>query len=232
MSHTLQTPNRASRRGALGAALALVLSGCAREEPAVERRLLVIDGIEITFDELKPYVDFIDTFEPETGTKTKHVWVMRDYLLPLKVARRTFAKEREEQRKLAEGLRSVADNVAELERQAELIKHKARRDITRKSAFLPVAMWAFDPLNTLAVSPPLELPAGWFVVGVYDFHESPMVTTDYVDALQVGFVTHTSKEWRAFWEAEKQRIGDKVTFVHPDYRDDLPKWMTPPQEKP
>ena len=202
-----------------------------KKPPKQDPRLLVIDGIEVTFEDLKPYYDFLTTNRPEAGEKTKYVWALRDHVLPLKVARRAFAKERAEQLSLAEGLCSVATNVYELEEQSKLIEHKTRSNITRQSAMLPVSLFVFDPANTNAVSPPIELPQGYFVVGTFDLKEGPLVMTDYVDCLQVGFVTHTSLAWRTWWEEEQQRIGSKVTFVHPDYRDDLPPWIKVPKDK-
>tara|TARA_R110002096_G_scaffold59906_7_gene149935 strand:+ start:626 stop:1357 length:732 start_codon:yes stop_codon:yes gene_type:complete len=194
-------------------------------------RLLVIDGIEITFEELKPYVDWFQAYRPELGIKTTYIWAMRDHLLPLKVARRAFPEERAKQLALAEGLCSVATNIYELETQSKLIEHKTRSNLTRQSAMIPAAMWLFDELNTNAVSPPIELPQGYFVVGSFEYFHSPLVMADYVDALQVGFVTHLSKEWRVWWENEQRTLGQKVTFVHPDYRDNLPKWMNLPKDK-
>ena len=213
-------------------ALALAASACSKDEqPVEEKRLLVIDGIEILFEDLQPYVDFLTSFRPEAGHKTKYIWAMRNHVLPLFVARRTFAKERAEQLTRAEALCSVASNILELEKQAELIEHKRRSNMTRINAMMPVAMFLFDELTTNAVSGPIELPQGYFVVGSYELYPSPLEISSYVDALQVGFVTHTSKEWRIWWETEKKRISDKVTFVHPDYRDNLPEWMPVPKDK-
>jgi hypothetical protein len=52
---------------------------------------------------------------------------------------------------------------------------------------------------------------------------------DYVDALQVGFITHSAVEWQQYWRQKREEIGKKVTFLHPDYRDDMPDWIQPPQ---
>lgn len=229
----LRTPGRArwAQAAFAAAALLLLLGSCTDNKPAPkEQRLLVIDGIEIRIDELKPYTDFLTESHPEAGEKTKNIWAMRDHVLPLRVAQRTFPKERAEQLKLAQGLREVATSVGELEQHSTLIEHKVRKKLTRSSAKLPVAIFLFKQLNTFAASPPLELPQGYFVVGSYEFKEQPLILADYCDALQVGFVTHTGQAWSEFWEKEKVRIGAKVTFVHPDYRDNLPAWMKPPKD--
>lgn len=199
--------------------------------PTDENRLIVIDGIEICFDELQPYSDFLDRFRPELGKKTKYIWAMREHILPLKVAQRAFAKERTEQLALAQGLCSVATNIIELAERSSLIQQKRRSNLTRSNSQLPVAMFLFDQTRVGSVSPPLEVPQGYFVVSSYNMSESPLVMADFVDALQVGFVTHTSKEWHDWWESQQQVIGDKVTFVHPDYRDDFPKWVKIPKDQ-
>lgn len=210
----------------------LVAGACSEKtKPAEEKRLLVIDGIEILFDDLQPYFDFLTSYRPEAGKKTKYIWAMRDHVLPVFAARRAFPKERAVMLERANALCSVATNILELEQHSKLIEHKRRSNLTRISAKLPVAMFLFDELMTNAVSQPIEVPAGYFVVGSYDLKTSPLTIADYVDALQVGFVTHTSKEWREWWENEQQRIGGRVTFVHPDYRDDLPRWMTVPKDE-
>lgn len=216
----------------VAAILALMTFACSNKaDPKDDPRLLVIDGIEITFADLQPYFDWLTSFRPELGIKTTYIWALRDHVLPLKFAQREFATERKEQLKLAQGLASVASNIYELEKQSKLISHKSRGNMTRQSAILPVAIWLFDELHTNAVSPPIELAQGFFVAGSYEFHPSPMAMTEYVDALQVGFVTHTKMEWQTWWENEQLTLGKKVTFAHPDYRDDLPKWMDLPKTK-
>lgn len=215
------------------ATIAMLFAGCSdnAKSTRTDPRLLVVDGIEITFADLQPYVDFLTETRPEAGTKTKYIWAMRDHVLPLKVAQREFPKERAEQRKLAVALRSVSTNIYELEQQAKLITDKTRSNLSRQSAMLPVAMWLFDELNTNAVSPPIELAQGYFLVSSFTLNKSPLVMADYVDALQVGFITHKSKEWREWWDNKKLTLGKKVTFVHPDYRDNIPTWMELPEDK-
>jgi hypothetical protein len=213
------------------ATMAVLANACSsKKNPKDDPRLLVIDGIEITFAELQPYFDWLKSYRPELGVKTTYIWTLRDHFLPLKVAQREFPAERQKQLELAQGLTSVSSNIYELEEQSKLINHKSRSNLTRQSAILPVAMWLFDDLHTNAVSRPIELAQGYFVVGSYEFHHSPMAMTEYVDALQVGFVTHTNKKWHAWWENKQLTLGKKVTFVHPDYRDDLPEWMDLPKK--
>ena len=209
--------------------LALALAACDTGAGAADDpRLIAVDGVEVTFAELQPYFEWLTEFRPGLGERTKYTWAMREHVLPLKIAQREFATERAQQRALAEGLCSVATNIKELERRAALITDKRRSDLTRQSAALPVAMFLFDDFTLNAVSQPIELPHGFFVVGAYDRHESPLVMADYVDALQVGFITHTALDWQKYWSTKREEIGSKVTFLHPDYRDDMPDWIQPP----
>lgn len=215
----------------------MLANACSSKQvsPKDDPRLLVIDGIEITIAELKPYVEWLASYRPGLGVKTTNVWALREHVLPLKFAQREFPEQRQKQLDLAQGLCSVASNIYELEEQSKLIGHKTRSNLTRQSAMLPVAKWLFEPdqVNINAVSPPIELAQGYFVVGGYDFHSSPLLMTEYVDSLQVGFVTHTSKEWRVWWENEQLTLGKKVTFMHPDYRDNLMEmgWLELPKDK-
>lgn len=207
------------------AALAFAVTSCGDDAPA-EQRLLVLDGIEIRLAEIEPYVAFLDSFIPEGGRKTKIKRVLDEYLVPLRLAQRAFAAERRELKERADALCSVAKNIVELEQQSALIKEKRRSNLSRMHAHLPVAMYAFDALRVGAVSPPLEMPEGWYVVGTYDLRESPgHMLDDYVDALQVGFITHTTSKWLEYYNQQRVELADKATFVHPDYVTAMPDWI-------
>ena len=224
-------PSKPRAAAMLALALAACDGGAEKKAAADDARLIEIDGVAITFEELQPYFDWLTEFRPGLGERTKYTWAMREHVLPLKIAQREFADERARQRALAEGLCSVATNIKELEQHAALITDKRRSDLTRQSAALPVAMFLFEDLTLNAVSQPIELPHGFFVVGAYDRHEGPLVMADYVDALQVGFITHTALDWHKYWSRKRQEIGSKVTFLHPDYQDDMPDWIQRPTSK-
>ncbi|MEO6598171.1 MAG: hypothetical protein ABIP94_25790 [Planctomycetota bacterium] len=214
---------------AIALAISFSLHACGKSAPPAETRLLVVDGMEIELAEVMPYVEFLDSFLPELGRKTKIMRVLDDHVLPVHAARRAFAAERLEQLDRAEALSSVATNTAELEEKATLVKDQSRRGLTRLKALLPVAMFLFDPLKLGSVSPPIEVASGYFVVGCFDLTTSPLAIGDHVDALQVGFVTHSAAEWFRWFESEKERIATKVTFVHPEYRDAMPQWLVLPK---
>lgn len=211
--------------------VAAAVAACGREAPA-ETRLLVLDGIEITLADVEPYVAFYDSFLPEGGRKSKILRALDDHLIPLRLAQRAFPAERERLRAQAEALCSVATNAYELEQQSQQVKDKRRSNLTRSTALLPVAMHVFDPARVGAVSPPIELPHGWFVVGVFDLQPSPgLVLADYVDALQVGFVTHASPLFMSWYLEQQQLLADKATFVHPDFEHAMPPWLRVPPRK-
>lgn len=197
--------------------------------PAAETRLLVLDGMTFTLDDVAPYVAFLDSFMPEGGRKTKIQKVLEEHLIPLRLAQRAFPAEREELRKRAADLRSVAGNIEELERHAAQLENKERFDITRLQAQLPAGMFLFDPLKVRSVSDPIELPQGFLIVSAYELHQSPVVVADYVDALEVPFVTHKRRQWRDWYEAQKSALAPTATFVHPDYRTAIPPWIQLPK---
>jgi hypothetical protein len=216
------------RLACLSAAAAALAAACGGERPA-EHRLLVLDGIEFTLADVEPYVAFHDSFLPEGGRKSKIRRALDEHLIPLRLAQRAFPAERARLRAQAEALCSVATNAYELERQSQMLQDKRRSNLTRSTALLPVAMHIFDPARVGAVSPPLELPHGWFVVGVFDLQTSPgLVMADYVDALQVGFVTHASPQFLAWYRDQQQLLADKATFVHPDFEHAMPPWLRMP----
>lgn len=225
----MNAPNH-RRNSALGA-LALLLAACGDKTPAPESRLLVVDGIEIGLTEVEPYIGFLTGFMPNAGRKTCVQLVLDQYLLPLRLAQRAFPTQRAEQRERAQALRSVATNVEELEQRAASLPPNMKdvRNLRRTHALLPVAIFLFDEMLQGSVSPPIEVPSGYFVVGCLEMHESASKLDDHCKALQVGFVTHAAKEWQEWLDAEHARVADKVTFVHPDYREALPTWLKPPK---
>ncbi len=215
---------------ALVLAAAAAVFGCGDGEPAAGTRLLELDGLRFTLDEVAPYVEFLDSCMPEGGRKTKIQKVLDEHVIPLRLAQRAFAAERRQLKEHADALRAVASNVEELERHSALLEAKGRFKITRLQAKLPAAMFLFDPLQLRAVSQPLELPQGWLVVAAYDLHENQLILSEYVDALEVAFVTHTTPKWLEWYAAEKQRLASTATFVHPDYRTAMPEWIQLPKQ--
>lgn len=208
--------------------LALAFTSCHDDKPP-SKDLLVVDGMTIELAELDPYVKFLDSYLPEGGRKAKVLRVVEEQLLPLHLGRRAFAAERQRLFENAMQLRAVAGNVTELEKQTVSMATKGRKRLTRNQSKLPIAMFLFDPLQTGSVSAPIEVPYGWVVAGCFGITEGAIAVEDIADALQVTFSTHGSQDWLAWLAAEQKRIADKVTFVHPDYREAMPQWLVLPK---
>lgn len=208
--------------------LTFAIASC-REEKPPPKELLVVDGMTIELAELEPYVRFLDSYLPEGGRKAKVLRIVEEHLLPLHLGRRAFAAERQRLFDSATQLRAVASNVAELEKQSASMATKARKRVTRSQSKLPISMFLFDPLQTGSVSAPIEVPHGFVVTGCFGITEGAIAIEDVADALQVTFATHGSTEWLTWLDAEQKRIADKVTFVHPDYREAMPKWLVLPR---
>jgi hypothetical protein len=210
--------------------LPALLAACGEEEAKPDPELLLVfDGIEVRFADVEPYVEFLGSFLPESGRKARIMRALDEQVLPVALARRAFPGERKQQLERARELCSVATNVHELEEQTRTYSPKARRDYTRLH-MLPIAMFLFEPLNLGSVSDPIELPAGYVVVGAFDLKESALLLDDYADTLQVGFETHPPTAWSSWLAAEKQRVSSKVTYVHPDYREAMPPWLELPRQ--
>jgi hypothetical protein len=219
----------------LPAALCAVVAvaGCRKHapvkpaEPGPEQRLLVLDGITITFGDLQPYADFLDRYWADAGRRTKLAKVLDDYVLPLRLAQRAFPTERKEQLDKANGLRSVAGNSIELEQAAKELGVQTKQ-VTPGRVEIPTAMFLFDELRTNSVSDPIELPWGYRVCTAFALHRASVAVDDMADALMIGFATHDRTAWDTWLAAERQRIARKVTWVHPEYRDILPPWLKTP----
>ena len=209
--------------------LAAASTGCSEKGPAPSL-LLVIDGISIQLDEVEPYVRFLDEFVPEGGRKTKVQRALEEQLIPLRLAQRAFPNERASLLAQAQTLCGVATNAIELEQHAKALEHQRRAHFARLHAKLPIAMFLFDPLKLGSVSPPIEVPEGWSVVAGFDMRQGALALDDSVDALQVAFYTHGGRDWSQWLDAEKLRVADKVTYVHPDYVHALPDWVHPPKQ--
>lgn len=207
----------------------LAVAGCS-EPPKPETRLLVLDGIEIRLDEVAPYLEFLLDSVPEGGRKTAVQRVLDEHLLPLRLAERAFPQERAVVRASAEAMKQVAGNAAELEQHAAAMPTKRRANYPRLHARLPIAMFLFELENLGAVSDVLPVPEGYALIGSFDLHDSVQALQQSVDAVEVGFFTHDGATFRDWLAAEKARVADKLTFVHPDYVFALPDWIKPPQK--
>jgi len=213
--------------------LALALAACGNPPAVVTTPstptdvLLRIDGIDITFGEVEPYVKFLDEAMPEGGRLTKIRKVLQEFTVPLRLAQRQFPELRRKMQERAQQLHSVATNVIELEQQAaqQVIQ---KQPLTRGQADLPVAVFLFDPLSTGGVSPVIEVPRGCVIAAAHAIKHEPAAVYDTVDAVQVGFFTHTPGDWETWKQLEQERIAAKASYIHPEYREAMPTWLKLP----
>lgn len=197
--------------------------------PAPTDRLLEVDGLVVSFGDLEPFVAYLDALYPRSSYKSKLRMVLDAHWLPVLLARRAFPERREELERQAGNLADVADNVHDLQaRGAVLGGRRSERPLARTDVELPVAAWLFDPARIGQVSGALEVPQGFKVVAAYDSIQSDLAVDDRVDAFQVPFFTHDMKTFVDWLDVEKERVANKVTHVHPEFTDVLPRWLKAP----
>ncbi|MCA8947903.1 MAG: hypothetical protein KDE27_00275 [Planctomycetes bacterium] len=219
----------------LAAAVAVAFAACGERTPSAPPAatsadvILTIDGIDITLGELEPFMAWIRETRPDVGRKTLAQKVLEGHLVPLRLAERAFAAERAAQRAKAVEIRSVVQNVYELERASDALEVQDRRRYTRLQPDLSVGMFLFDRLQEGNVSDPIAVPRGFVLASTHEHVDAPVAGEDMVEATQVGFFTHKVGEFHDWIEQEQARVADKVTYVHPDYRDALPTWCQPPK---
>lgn len=195
------------------------------QAPAPTDRLLVVDGIVITFADVQPFVDYLDTIYADHSRRTKIRRILDEYVLPMRLAQRAFPEQRREQLERANALRGVADNAVELQAKAALF-HPARKNWGRRDVELPVSQFLFDTTRTGAVSEPIEVPHGYKLVAALDLAEAAVVGDDLVDGVIVPFVTHDVPAMARWYDEQKSKLS--ASWIHPDYRDAAPEWLKLP----
>jgi hypothetical protein len=195
--------------------------------PGADDLLMRIDGLDIRFGEVLPYLTVLDTVGPEWSPKVKFRRVLEEFTIPLRLAQRAFAEQRSKLLEQAKALCAVATNYRELEQYATNLSAQ-RKQVSRRSVELPIALFLFDELLMGSVSAPIEVPRGFVVATAHELQAAPMVINDQVDCLQIGFLTHSADEWQSWIANEQVRIASLVEFVHPDFRDHMPHWLRLP----
>lgn len=197
------------------------------QRPPPDTRILCVDGIDFTYADVQPFVEFYDRFYPKWTLAAKVRRTLDAYLLPLRFAQRDFKAERAAVLEQARGLVTVAGNVVELEQKAG--PTGKRKSLTMQQLELPLAVFLFDRSKIGSCSPPIELPQGCSVVGAFDVVDGGVLGDDVVDAMQVPFFTHADKDDFDKWLARlRPRCADKVSYVHPDFRNAVPEWLKLP----
>jgi hypothetical protein len=209
---------------------ALILSGCTPDEEPVHPAglALEIDGLQITVDELKRYDDYFRALDPTMGRMYRTSELLDQFVLPMRLAQRAFPEERAKARVEAAALAKLVGNggYQELVRLGEVLGgYKPDKPFSRNQLPLALTRYAFDEENVFKASPPIEVPQGFCLIASYRLHQGVTTVEDLVDAYQVPFYTHTNSVFATWYETEKHRIRNRVTYVHPDYRGALPAWV-------
>lgn len=194
--------------------------------PSADTRILSVDGIDFTYGEVQPYVEFFDRLYPKWTLAAKVRRTLEVYLVPLRFAERDFAAERRAALQHAQGLVSVAGNVVELAEKGG--PTAVRKTLIVPLLELPLALFLFDRSKIGSTSPPIPLPQGFSVVGAFDVTDGAVVSDDLVDAEQVTFFTHQKDDFDKWLTQLRVRLADKVTYVHPDFRNATPDWLKLP----
>lgn len=226
---------------ALLASVALSTLPCCSREPASqpteeaapepglapEDLLLVVDGVSVHWADVSPQVAWLEGLAPEYSLRKKIQKALSDHAIPVLFARRDFPEQRRQQFELAQTLRAASGNVEELRKNA-VDRPMLQSRLSVGNVELPVAAFLFDPARVGSVSDPIEVPAGYLLVGCLDLTRTQVPMEDTCECVQVGFVTHDAAAWREWESALRDRIADRVTYVHPDYRLAMPPWLDLP----
>jgi hypothetical protein len=231
-----RTPTTASESKPHRARLALCLlaglfpGSCGSgDQPAADPGLVLeIDGLRISAEELADFEDYFRELDPTMGRNYRIGELLDQFVLPLHLARRAFGEERARARDLATSLAALVGNggYTELVKRGEVHGgYQPESPFGRNQLPMPVARYAFDERHLFQVSPPIEVPQGFCVIATYKLLQGVSTVQDRVEAYVVLFDTQSTGGFSTWYKAEKQRIGDRVTYVHPDYRDALPPWV-------
>ncbi len=209
---------------------ALTQAGCAPDgEPAHPAGLaLEIDGLQITIDELNSYDQYFRELDPTMGRNYRTSELLDQFLLPMRLAQRAFPEERAKARVEAAALAEVVGNggYQELVRLGAVLGgFKPDKPFSRNQLPLALTRFAFDEDNVFKASPPIEVPQGFCLIASYRLHQGITTVEDQVEAYLVTFYTHDGSVFSTWYETEKHRIRNRVTYVHPDYRGALPAWV-------
>jgi hypothetical protein len=226
---------------ALAICLALLIPQACSEGPADDPRteataenrlapedvLLVVDSVSIRWSDVEQQVAWLDGLAPEYSLRKKIQKTLSDYTIPVLFARRDFSEQRRQLFELAQTVRAASGNVEELRKHAS-DRPMLQSRLSVGNVELPVAAFLFDPTRVGAVSDPIEVPAGYLLVGCVDLTRTQVPMEDTAECVQVGFVTHDAAAFREWETAMQERLADRVTFVHPDFRLAMPPWLNLP----
>lgn len=210
--------------------IGLILCACGPEDqpsppPGV---VLEVDGLEITAEELAQFDDYFESLDPTMGRNYRTREFLDQFVLPLRLAQRAFPEDRAEKRQRATVLAEAIGNggySALVERGEVYGGYKPDHPYSRNDLPLPVARFVFDENHLFQVSPPIEVAQGFALIATYRLMQGISTVQDRAEVYFVPFYTLDSSQFATWYEVQKDRIRNRVTYVHPDYRQALPSWF-------
>ncbi len=196
-----------------------------------EEVVLRIGELSVTAGEVHAFDDWLNRLDPRIGRETRLKSVLDEFVLPIAAARRAFPELRQVQREAAEALARVVGSggLAQLRETAAGIPDAADLDRVHPTKMpFPVSNFAFNAENVLAVSPPIEVPRGYWIVSTDEYREGLSSTDDRILVFRVPFMTHSEADFNEWWFQTRQELGQQLEFVHPDYKNALPYWVQQP----
>ena len=218
--------------------VACLAAGCAEPEevpgaPSLPDGVAMrIDGVDVPRAMLDDYDAYLRDLDPRMGRNHTTRILLDELVIPVLFARREFAKEWEEQRAHAGGLRRALGEAAGYDDFVQ--RTKTFRDaeklpgVIRQHLPLPEQRWLFADENLGRVSPVLEHAQGFSVVAATDKDPGLTKAFDRADAFVVRFYTQRAQAYRSWWVALQKRLGElppSAILVHPDFRDAIPPWL-------
>ncbi|MBK8974562.1 MAG: peptidyl-prolyl cis-trans isomerase [Planctomycetes bacterium] len=220
---------------ALCAAWLGALTGCDREPaaatpaPAVAPApgvLLQFGPYRVLREDLEPLDAWLAGFDQTMGRKYRIRELLDQHLLPVAMARVDFATERAALRARAEELCATCGNALELRRRGAIAGgYQPPAPLTRSDLPLAAASWALRVEHIGAVSPPIETPQGFLVLGLEDILPGVTSVLDRAVAMVVPFLQGDLASFDAWLADRKRAMAGQVTYCHPDLEGTLPAWL-------
>lgn len=207
------------------------LLACGGEDPPAPATrpadvVLEFDGLTITRGEIEAFFPYLEALDPTLGLNYRRRVILAKHLIPLKLAQRAFAEPRAGLKARAEALvRNVGnggypDLVA---KSRHMGGYQAKDPLSRNELAFAATPFAFDREHLGQVRGPIEVPQGFVVLATAHVTDALTKVMEKAEVWQVPFFHHDGAAFGK-WVAEALRAaGRKVTYVHPEYRDVLPK---------
>ncbi len=190
--------------------------------------VLELDGIQVTEAEISEYVDYILSVDKRTGKREMVRAILDQHILPVRLAQRAFAEQRQALRAQCEALAHAVGNggyPALLRKGGPLVGNQDNLVLSRYELPLAIQRYAFDETRIGLLSPVIETPQGFSLVSVFNIERGMARPADRVEFFQVPFYVLGPTEFDAWLRQHQVEVAAKLTYVHPDYAEALPPWL-------